>query len=94
MDGGGEQGTLATQLLQASGMACSEQWAPPGQGWSTLGQTARLGPWAELVIENGCEAPGWTSAGGHGMRMGLSQQRPLQGKEPGSPVGMNFLRSL
>lgn len=40
VDTGGEQGALATQLLQATGIAHPEQWAlwgrcwsPPGQGW-------------------------------------------------------------
>lgn len=54
---------------------------------------ARLGPQAEPVIENGCETSGWTCASGHEIRMGLSQQRRLQSKEPGSLVGVSLLRS-
>lgn len=44
VDAGGEWGTLATQLLQASGTAHPKQQAPLGQGWvgahtwSTAGQ--------------------------------------------------------
>lgn len=45
------------------------------------------------VIENCCELRGWTGIGGHGMRMGLSQQGPLHSKELGSPVAVTSLRS-
>lgn len=45
------------------------------------------------VIENSCELRGWTGIGGHGMRMGLSQQRTLHSKELGSLVGVTSLRS-
>lgn len=65
----------------------------PGPQQDRRGQMARLGPRAEPVIENGCETSGWTCAGGHGIRMGLSQQRRLQSKESGSLVGVSSLRS-
>lgn len=89
-------------------MARPGQWDPlgqvlelPGAGLGGLhgpqrsrkGWTSRLGPWAELVIENRCETPGWTGAGDHGIWTGLSQQRPLQGKERGCPVEVSLLRS-
>lgn len=93
---GGEQGTPATHPLQALGMACPEQSAPLGQfwvrvhTWSTAGQEGMAGP---TVIENSCELHGWIGIDGHGMRMGLSQQRTLHSKELGSLVGVSSLRS-
>lgn len=53
--------------------------------------TARLGPQTEPVIENGCETPGWPWWPWD--EDGTEQQRPLQSKEPGSPVGVSSLRS-
>lgn len=98
-DAGGEQGTPTTHPLQALGMACPELNCPLGQfwvrvhTWPTAGQEGMEGQAGSTVIENSCELRGWTGIGGHGMRMGLSQQRTLHSKELGSLVGVTSLRS-